>query len=166
MISLTENRYLSRVFSSPVIPWRFLCWQGISVWNAEQFNIVPLTFENWTSYFQRIKVMKFIQVVKMVQKYFSWNYLIFLFVQLLKLYAPKTSKLQIQFKILHRAYCTSKGNNTFNNCSWSNVSSLTAISNNSKGSVSSFFEENQHIIKHHWKQQKSLHTFNSSIKGN
>lgn len=62
-------------------------------------------------------------------------------------------------KILHTAYCTSQGNNTFNNCSWSNVSSLTAISNSSKGSVSSFFEENQHIIKHHWKQQENLRIF-------
>lgn len=30
---------------------------------------------------------------------------------------PKTSKLHTPFEILQAVYCTSQGNNTFNNCS-------------------------------------------------
>lgn len=35
--------------------------------------------------------MTFIQVIKTLQKYFSWNYLIVLFAQFLKLYSPELS---------------------------------------------------------------------------
>lgn len=144
----------------------FLCRQGTSVWKVEQFNIAPLTFEKSYTILLDEKSNEMYASCNNGAKVFFLELTNCSVCTIFKLYSPKlslvtskTSKLHTKFEILHTAYCASQGNNTFNNCSWSNVSSLTAISNSSKGSVSSFFEENQHIIKHHQKQQKSLHTF-------
>lgn len=64
-------------------------------------------------------------------------------------FKTKTSHNQSEHKIssMQQHVTLAEHDITFNNCSWSNVSSFTAISNNSDGSASSFLKKEKLNVK-------------------